>query len=209
MKAAHRRRELHYRNLAIDVPPRSGPPSIVHYELRSNAKKPFLAISSTLCQKQMFQTSCRNHKSGSVKKKIGRGNKSWNIWTSKSGARVIDADCDSMTSPRTVVTRCFLFLSSGCRTADRREKLLAPRKEEKNSRAEPRRIVLYFTRWLATARTGVREARTLVRQEGGLRRRRAAAGEAIAIAQSSVASVAPLHILLRFLDLEIYIIGKI
>jgi hypothetical protein len=48
-----------------------------------------------------------------------------------------------------------------------------------------------------------------VRQEGGLRRRRAAAGEAIAIAQSSVASVAPLHILLRFLDLEIYIIGKI
>jgi hypothetical protein len=102
-----------------------------------------------------------------------------------------------------------LFLSSGCRTADRREKLLAPRKEEKNSRAEPRRIVLYFTRWLATARSGIREARTLVRQEGGLRRRRAAAGEAIAIAQSSVASVAPLDILLRFLDLEIYIIGKI
>jgi hypothetical protein len=101
-----------------------------------------------------------------------------------------------------------LFLNSGCRTADRREKLLAPRKEEKHSRAEPRRIVLYFTRWLATARRGVREARTLVRQEGGLRRR-AAAGEAIAIAQSSVASVGPLHILLRILDLEIYIIGKI
>jgi hypothetical protein len=116
-----------------------------------------------------------------------------------------------MTSPRTVVTRRFLFLSSGCRTADRREKLLAPRKEEKHSRAEPRRIVLYFTRWLATARSGVREAQTLGRQEGGRRRRAAAAaaGEAIAIAQSSVASVGPLHILLRILDLEIYIIGKI
>jgi len=99
-----------------------------------------------------------------------------------------------MTSPRTVVTRRFLFLSSGCRAADRREKLLAPRKDEKNSGTEPRRIVLYFT---------------LVKQEGGRRRRRAAAGEAIAIAQSSVASVGPLHILLRILDLEIYIIGKI
>jgi hypothetical protein len=100
-------------------------------------------------------------------------------------------------------------LGSGCRTADRREKLLAPRKEEKNSRAEPRRIVLCFSRWLATARSGVREAQTLVRHEGGRRRRRAAAGEAIAIAQSSVAAVAPLHILLRILDFEIYIIGKI
>jgi hypothetical protein len=48
-----------------------------------------------------------------------------------------------------------------------------------------------------------------VRQDGGRRRRIAAAGEAIAIAQSSVASVGPLHILLRILDLEIYIIGKI
>ncbi len=79
----------------------------------------------------MFQTSWRNHKSGSVKKKIGRGNKSWNIWTSKSGARVIDADCDSMTSPRTVVTRCFLFLSSSCRTADRREKLLGSKERRR------------------------------------------------------------------------------
>jgi hypothetical protein len=62
---------------------------------------------------------------------------------------------------------------------------------------------------MATARSGVREAQTLVRQEGGRRRRRAAAGEAIAIAQSSLASVAPLQILLRILDREIYIIGKI
>jgi hypothetical protein len=49
------------------------------------------------------------------------------------GARAIHADCDSLTSPHTVITRCFLFLGSGCRTADRREKQLAPRKEGKNS----------------------------------------------------------------------------
>ncbi len=102
---------------------------------------------------------------------------------------------------------CSWALAAELPTAEK--SCLVPRNEEENSRAEPRRIFLYFTRWMATARSGVREAQTLVRQEGGRRRRRAAAGEAIAIAQSSLASVAPLQILLRILDREIYIIGKI